>query len=329
MATLSFLRSQFFVTPRIPTHDFSGQTIIITGGNRGLGFEAARHIVRLNAARVILAVRSVDSGHDAKRELEMSTGRQDVIEIYKLDMSSQESVQRFVAQMGALDRLDAVLLNAGMYTQDFVLKDNHESTLTVNVINTFLLGILLLPILRRSAQVFKSVACITIVASDRHVMNNLPEWRESNTFRVLNDPNKAAMSQRYYVSKLLQILLARAMARRLVPGDGRPVVVLNSLTPGYCSSGLLSNAYGLTAFGFWLLAKATARPPEVGARTLVAALSKGAESHGKYLNDGEIDETALSPFVRSKEGALAQEKLWEELIEILERSRPDIRLLLG
>ena len=35
---------QIFQTPNVPTADLSGQTIIITGANSGLGFEAARHL---------------------------------------------------------------------------------------------------------------------------------------------------------------------------------------------------------------------------------------------------------------------------------------------
>lgn len=42
-----------------------------------------------------------------------------------------------------------------------------------------------------------------------------------------------------------------------------------------------------------------------------------------------IIRSALSPFVRSQEGILAMEKLWEELMEILEQKRPGIGLLLS
>jgi hypothetical protein len=66
----SYFNSQLFVTPSIPpTADFTGQTIIITGSNIGLGLEPARHFVRLNATLVILAVRDVRKGKSAKEDI--------------------------------------------------------------------------------------------------------------------------------------------------------------------------------------------------------------------------------------------------------------------
>ena len=35
---------QIFQNPQIPTGDFASKTIIITGANTGLGFEAAKHL---------------------------------------------------------------------------------------------------------------------------------------------------------------------------------------------------------------------------------------------------------------------------------------------
>lgn len=196
MSVLSFLRSQLFVNPPLPTYDFSGQTIIITGANRGLGLEAARHLLRLNAERVIIAARSTKRAQDAVGELEESTGRPGVVQVERLDMASHESVKEFAARMDKLTRLDAVLLNAGIYTHKFAKVDGFESHLTVNVINTFFLSFLLLPTLRRSAKAQRSRSRISFVSSDRHVMFALPEWKEERPFEVLSEVNTAKMQER-------------------------------------------------------------------------------------------------------------------------------------
>jgi len=41
---LQMQRGQIFQTPFVPSVDLTGQTIIITGANSGLGFEAAKHL---------------------------------------------------------------------------------------------------------------------------------------------------------------------------------------------------------------------------------------------------------------------------------------------
>lgn len=129
----SFLYSQLFVTLPIPTEDFTGQTVIVTGSNTGLGLEASRHLCRLNASLVILAVRNLTKGAAAKDSILARTGRpSNSIEVWELDMNSFDSVKAFVARANKLQRLDAILENAGMMTQHFNLVAGYESTITTN-----------------------------------------------------------------------------------------------------------------------------------------------------------------------------------------------------
>lgn len=67
-----FFYSQFFVTPPYPAYDFTGQTVIVTSSNTGLGLEAARHFARLNCAKLILAVRTKSKGEEAKESISHS-----------------------------------------------------------------------------------------------------------------------------------------------------------------------------------------------------------------------------------------------------------------
>lgn len=196
MSLPSFLHSQLFIEPKLPQTDLTGQCIIVTGANRGLGFEAARHLINLNAATVIIAVRSLDKGQEAVRLLEAATKRYGVAKAYALDMNSSASVQAFVKEMSSLPRVDAAILNAGIYTQDFMLVEGFESTLTVNVVNTFFLATLLLPVLRKSSTGHSKPPRITVVSSDRHVWAKVPEWKQPNTLSILSDPKKARMNDR-------------------------------------------------------------------------------------------------------------------------------------
>lgn len=106
--------SQFFVTPQYPTTDCTSKTIIVTGANVGLGKEAARHFVRLNAKKVIIACRSTEKGEAAKRDIEESTKRSGVVEVWQLDLQSYDSVKAFAKRAESLERLDAIVENAGI-----------------------------------------------------------------------------------------------------------------------------------------------------------------------------------------------------------------------
>lgn len=121
----SYFNSQLFVTPSIPpTADFTGQTIIITGSNIGLGLEAARQLVRLNATLIILAVRDVRKGESAKEDIARteSSRRLDIsscVQVWELDLARYESVKGFARRVETLDRVDKVIENASIYPFNF------------------------------------------------------------------------------------------------------------------------------------------------------------------------------------------------------------------
>lgn len=154
----------------------------MTGANVGLGLEAARHFARLGAARVVLASRSADQGARAKADIERSLSSSAstsstststaVIEVWPLDLASFDSVRAFCARAAALPRVDAVVENAGvaLVSPRGTLAEGYERTITVNVISTFLMALLLLPTLRRTAARFNVQPRLVIVSSDAHFM---------------------------------------------------------------------------------------------------------------------------------------------------------------
>lgn len=200
---LTFMKNQLFVTPPYPTKDFSGQTVIVTGSNVGLGLEAARHFTRLNAAKVILGVRDIDKGEQARRSIEESTKRLNVVDVWQLDLSSYDSVEKFATKAQGLDRLDAVVENAGIATDKYRVFEDNESTITVNVISTFLLALLILPKLQETATKFHVQPHLVIVSSEVHGFTSMPEKSNANIFESLNKKETARMNDRYIQKPLV------------------------------------------------------------------------------------------------------------------------------
>lgn len=194
---LEFVISQLFVTLPYPKQDFTGKTVIVTGSNVGLGLEAARHFTRLNAAKVILGVRDLGKGDDARRSIEESTKRVNVVDVWQLDLASYDSVEKFASKVQGLDRLDVVVENAGIATGTYRTAEDNEATITVNVVSTFLLALLVLPKLQESATRFHEQPHLAIVSSEVHSYTQMPEKSSTNIIEKLNDKETARMADRY------------------------------------------------------------------------------------------------------------------------------------
>ena len=196
MLLIDFIYSQLFITLPYPTSDLSGKTIIVTGSNAGLGLEAARHFTRLNADKVILGVRNLEKGEAAKKSIEETTNRLGVVEVWQLDLASYESTKQFVKRAEGLRRLDAVVENAGIATMQYQVAEDNESTITTNVVSTYLLALMILPKLRETATKFNTTPHLTIVSSEVHAFTSFPEKNSPNIFKTLSDKETANMADR-------------------------------------------------------------------------------------------------------------------------------------
>jgi retinol dehydrogenase 12 len=135
-----------------PNADCTSKIVIITGGNIGLGKEAARYFVRLNA-KVILAVRSIARGEEAKRDIESTIKKTGATEVWELDLASYLSVKAFGDKVSLLLRVDSVIMNASIASYSFETTEDSESSIMVNIISTFLLVVAFLPLLRAFATI--------------------------------------------------------------------------------------------------------------------------------------------------------------------------------
>ncbi|OKP11739.1 Short-chain dehydrogenase TIC 32, chloroplastic [Penicillium subrubescens] len=284
----STIYSNLFIELPIQKGDLTGQTVIVTGSNQGLGYEASRHFLLLGVERLIMAVRNLEKGKAARLKLLEDTVRDpSAIEVWELDMDSYASVKKFATRVETLPRLDALLANAGLATTTFNLSEDNEKTITVNVVGTFLLILLLLPKLRESASKFDICPRVSIVNSALHYIAPLAEIDVSNQagiFSRLNNKKTANMAMRYPLSKLLLLFAVRALAKRLEESKG-PMVVVNTPNPSWCKSQLMREN---ESFGNRVGERMMARSTEEGSRALVNGILSGKESSGQYIDNCQV-----------------------------------------
>ena len=128
--------------------------------------------------------------------IEESTRRTGVVEIWQLDLGSYESVKKFAQRAQGLKRLDIVVENAGIAGYKFAMAEDNESMITVNVISTFLLALMILPKLKETAMIFNKQPHLVVVSSEVQAMAKFKERESSNFLKILNNKDMANMGER-------------------------------------------------------------------------------------------------------------------------------------
>lgn len=253
----------------------------------------ASHRPLLTATFLVLAVREESKGEAALETI--STGRklsQGQVEVWKLDMASYESIKICAKRAHSLQRLDIVILNAGVYrvNMQFNHSTGHEEDVQVNYLSTVLLVLLFIRVfnLKRGSGALSTAGRIVVVTSDLAAFARFPERHANPLLPALDEkPRKWDMAERYSTSKLLvQLFLSELI--KIVPS---PAVVINAANPGFCyGTGLARDADG-TILGLivYVMSHVIGHSPAIGARAVIdAAVKKGEDSHGQYVEGGKL-----------------------------------------
>jgi NAD(P)-dependent dehydrogenase (short-subunit alcohol dehydrogenase family) len=334
--TLHFLYRQFFVRPppvSRQTADLTGKTAIITGSNSGLGLETARQLIDLGA-KVILAVRDESKGSEACLQLsEGQTLLPGSITVWKLDLSSYDSIIEFVSRARNLESLDIAVLNAGVYNvHEAFSSTGYEEDIQINYLSNILLTILLLPVIKIKS-IGPGPGRIILVTSDVAAWSKFEERKSDPLLPVFQKPAASwNMSERYGTSKLLGQLFLTELVRHISPTE----VIVTCTNPRFCRrSNLGRQAQGTLYFAYQIMTGLIGRSCSVGARTIVhAAAVLQEEIHGQYVEDAKIQPYVsnqlpslcldvdirfyrLPPLVYSKEGEIIRKRLYEETLTAL------------
>jgi len=211
-----------FTVDEIP--DLTGQTILVTGANVGLGYWTAYHMAAKNAT-VIIGCRSQKKCNDAAARITAETGT--AVETTLLDLGSFASVRACAEQIASKHTgLDSLNLNAGVMMPPFGLtQDGLETQIGTNHVGHFLLTSLLLPQLKAAAST-KGVATVVSVSSAAH-FDSYPEGILPSIERM-NDEKSYDRPLAYGQSKLANVLFAQELATRVKDSN----ILVNSIHPG-------------------------------------------------------------------------------------------------
>ncbi len=269
---------------RCPGGTLNGQTIIITGANRGIGRAMAEALAG-QGNTIIMACRNAAQARDAASAIAAAiidpmtansgTGRGCVIEVMELDLASFDSIRKFAGEIENRKIRPHVLVNnAGVLCRTYgETVDGFERTLQVNYLGPFLLTSLLLPFIRdNGGQIINMSSLIFRMgrADDRLFGMN------GNNY----DRFKA-----YADSKLALLLFSFELAERLA---GRGIRV-NSVDPGIVDTNIITMHGPIDPLVDFLF-RPFIRNPEQGAATCVylARNDMADQPNGQFFRNKRI-----------------------------------------
>jgi len=190
------------------------QIALVTGGNRGIGFEICRQLAKLGI-RVILGSRDAAKGVVAAGEL---IATRLPVEARELDVADEESVRECMRWIRRdLGRIDILVNNAGIMVEEGDAHPEHEIQIIRDTMQTNVYGPLLLS--RLATPIMKSRRYGRIV--------NL-----SSSMGALNGMGAGYIA--YRMSKAAINVVTRVVAEE-TQGMG---ILVNSVDPGWVRSAM-------------------------------------------------------------------------------------------
>eukprot|EP00924_Labyrinthula_sp_SR-Ha-C_P009348 snap_masked-scaffold_2-processed-gene-21.8-mRNA-1 protein AED:0.31 eAED:0.31 QI:0/-1/0/1/-1/1/1/0/363 len=234
-ANPDFLSSSYrYTADDIP--DLRDRVIIVTGGNKGLGYSTVKHLYQ-HQSTVVMTCRKLGDCHSAIKSIHEEVDKQSGGNIVPLvlDLSSLESVRSFCQNvLNKFPSVHHLILNAGIMGGGGQLtKDGIEAAFGINHVGHFYLVKLLLPIIKPwKKDSFPTVTTLTSLAHDSNCEEMLLTTLSYNgttaeeLVEAINVPIQNLEDKIYCRSKLANVLFSTGLARKY------PHIFSNNVHPG-------------------------------------------------------------------------------------------------
>lgn len=280
----------------------AGKTVLITGANSGIGYQAARELAR-HGANVLLGVRDAAKGQAARGRI-VADSPQAQVAVVPLDMASMASIRGFAEEFVASgNRLDVLVNNAGVMAlpKREQTPDGFERQFGTNHLGHFALTGLLIPALLRA-----EAPRVVTVASLAH-RNGKMEWDN------LEGEKSYSPWGAYNMSKLANVLFARELDRRA--REQRSKLLSVAVHPGISVTNIAGPGSDFKSRFMRMFGRFMFQNDEMGALpTLYAATAPEAQG-GQYIGPGGFGEVGGHPkVVQPKPQALNEadgRRLWQ------------------
>ncbi|GAB5034891.1 dehydrogenase reductase sdr family member 12 [Nannochloropsis oceanica] len=284
--------------------DLKGRSILVAGGNAGIGRSAAQSLAE-RGATVHIVCRSREKGEQAVADIKTATGNDDVY-LHVVDLGSMGQVQAFTKTFAASGKPLHVLVNnaATMQSTRTVTPEGIETAQATNLLGFYGLTRGLLPVLKQNAPArIVNVVSAGMLAS-QFKLKGLTEEEKIEPY------DGAAV---YSLHHRARVMLTETWAEESKGSN----LVVNCVHPGWVDTPLLRTAGPME--GFYKLMRGALRTELQGADTIVwlAASQKGGESTGKYFFDRKARWKNLL-FANTK----PEKKDYEDLVAFCEGKCP-------
>ncbi|RZC42155.1 retinol dehydrogenase 12, partial [Asbolus verrucosus] len=211
-----------------------GKVAVITGGARGIGAEVVRMLLQCDI-HVIIGCRNVQAGEQLLQKFRDKGTTTGDIKVYKLDISSIESVTSFAKNVAEKHpKINYLINNAGIMFGPYIeSRDGFESQFSTNYLGHFLLTHLLLPQIK-AAGTETAKSRIINVSSCAHIVGEI-------NFEDINNRHRYISAEAYAQSKLAQVLFTNYL--QAVFDKEKVPVQLHSVHPGIVNTELFDGTH--------------------------------------------------------------------------------------